>query len=152
MAGQRHPPPISCSAFFEILLGSRLPEMTGNPPPAAAFENKVERRNNYMKTKTQLFKKAEDILKYLDWLIASDEPPFLEIKFEELVNIRQALYEAINEKKEAQLRWIKSVQRVYEICSIAEKRIFGGFQYEERKHYRDRIRLFLQSQRSNEEV
>ena len=105
-----------------------------------------------MESKKQILKKAEDTLKYLDWLIASEEPLFLEIKSEELVNIRQALYEAINEKKEAQLRWIKSVQRVYEICSVVERTIFGGFQYEERKHYKDRIRLFLQNQRSNEEV
>jgi len=105
-----------------------------------------------MKAKKQILKRAEDILKYLDWLIASNEPLFVEIKSEELVNIRQALYEAINEKKEAQLKWIRSVRRVYEICSVAEKIISGGLRYKERRHYKDRMRLFLQNQESNEEL
>ena len=83
-----------------------------------------------MNAKARQPRKPDDILKRLDCIIEGRESLPIEIDIEEIMNIRYALHEAIRKKKEAQLKWIKSVREVYEICSDVERIIFG---YQDKK-------------------
>ena len=78
-----------------------------------------------MNAKARQSRKPDDILKRLDCIINSRESLPIEIDIEEIANIRYALHEAIRKKREAQLKWIKSVREVYEVCSTVERIIFG---------------------------
>ncbi len=117
-------------------MGSRFPEMTGNPPPAAALKTT---KDKYMNMRSRQLRKPNDILKYLDCIIDGRESLPIEIDIEELVSMRCALHEAIKKKKEAQSKWIKSVKEVYEICSAVERRILG-YQYKLRERQKNKIK------------